>query len=238
MLPRLLPILLAPAMLVACTGPIAAPGSRGHTQPRHIKPESYEKRNVPRTPMRTHHVLEIEDDCGNDCDFRQTAESKVMLHLQENGVARAEDTGALVEQVVSRVATSATETKWKRTWTGSWSEGDDSLEVLLEPEEVGCTRTDGNDDEPCAERQDLRLRCRLVQLSLVRPRNAATRAWACRARGLRNVSTVTPPPWVFGISEPVVILDGGSSHAPTRRYARATPATASDTPSAPAPDAE
>lgn len=189
--------------------------------PRHVKPASYERRDVPNTPMRSLHVMETKDRCGSHCDFLQTAESSLTLHLNDGGEASAANTGELVERVTSVAGTSAQQTKWTRTWTGRWSERDNQVEVVLAPEQVGCSRVDekGQTDTTCAERTELRLRCNLVSLDLVRPRNTSARAWACRARGTRDITSLTPLPWVFGVSDPVVVLDGGNSNTPTRRYA-------------------
>ena len=214
--------LLALALVhVACTQPIEAPGARGNTVPRHIKPDSYERREIPNTPMHSLHVLETKDECGASCDFVQTAESSLTLQLSDGGEARAENTGELVERVTSVAGTSAQQTKWSRTWTGRWSERDNQIEVVLAPEAVGCSRIDekGQTDTECAKRTELRLRCQLVSVDLVRPRNTAARAWACRARGKRDITSITPLPWVFGVSDPVVVLDGGNTNTPTRRYA-------------------
>lgn len=220
---RLAPLTLLSlaAALVGCTKPIQAPGARGQTVPLHVKAPAYERRDVPRTPMTTEHVLELEDDCGNNCKFLQNAASTVTMHLADHGIASAKDSGELVERVTTGVATSAQQTVWTRQWSGRWTEGADAIEIVLKPDAVDCKRTTdrGVVDQDCGKRRELRLRCKLVSLSLVRPRETSARAWACRARGFRDAEAITPLPWVFSTDQPVVVLDGGTSHAPTRRYA-------------------
>lgn len=220
---RIAPLLIVTAAtaLTGCPTPVDAPGARGQTMPLHIKAPSYERRDVPRTPMKTDHVLELQDDCGNKCSYLQNSASSVMLHLSDHGVARAEDHGELVERVTAATGTTAQQTLWTRTWTGSWTEGADALEVVLKPDAVDCKRTTerGVVDQDCGKRRELRLRCKLVSLSIIRPRNTSARAWACRARGFRDAESITPLPWVFGTTDALVVLDGGNSHEPTRRYA-------------------
>ncbi len=210
-----------PALLAGCISAAEPPGTRGQPEPRHLKPESHGTRDIPIEPMRTQHVLEVKDACGNRCNFIQTAESSLSLQLTPDGVARAEDTGDLVEILQSSVAASSQQTAWSRTWLGTWQRDEQHLDITLKPELVGCKRTskDGKMDDDCAQRRELRLQCSMVLLDLVRPRNTTARAWACRAKGLRATPALTPLPWVFGISEPLVVLDGGQSQTPTRRYA-------------------
>lgn len=212
-----LPLLLL--VMWGCASDAEPVGARGLPIPRHIKPPKVEK-DIPDDPMITHHVLEMTDPCGGKCKYTRTGESMLSLHLAKNGVATATDEGERVERVQTSAAKNAERAKWKRTWTGSWSEGERAVEVVLKPTEHTCTRTnlDGGPDEACDEGDELRLRCKLVLLPLVKSKEARARAWSCETRIAPKATALTPLPWIFGVERRVVVLDGGRSDAPTRRY--------------------
>ncbi len=206
---------------LGCGDAMSPPGARGQTVPRHIKSPSYDRRNVPTTPMTTQHVLEVHDHCGLRCNFLQNATTSITLHLQESGAATAHDEGRLIERLSSTTSTHAQQTTWQRRWSGTWTEAEDTLRIMLKPDTAECQRqSDRGGVEPnCAQPHELRLHCDLVSLPLVRPRNANAKAWSCRPRGYRADDAISPLPWVFGVSERVVVLDGGNRHEPSRRYA-------------------
>jgi hypothetical protein len=62
----------------------------------------------------------------------------------------------------------------------------------------------------------------MTALPLIRPLDSTERAWACTTRGYRVADGITRLPWIFGLKQPVVVLDGGTTHEPTRRYALAS----------------
>ena len=177
--------------------------------------------------MTSTHVQETQNHCGNNCRYTRSGESTVHIHFKADGTVSAEDAGAYTDALKSAGGTSHASTSWSRRWDGEWHAEDKVIRVKLKPIEATC-----NQDPPaetpstCRQAREIHLRCRRSTLPLVRPRGAGAKALACRSRGLRRAEGMSTPPWVFGVEDPLVVLDGGTRHVPTRRYALAKAAAA------------
>jgi hypothetical protein len=213
-------LLLVPFLVLGCSPPVSTPGAKGKPWIRKdptVKPER--PRDLPDTAMSSHVVHESRERCGGRCRFVRLGESILALHLADGGVAEASDEGEMVERIRTAAWKRGQRTKWQRKWTGTWKV-EDELHVKLRPVSQHCSvqADDGATDEGCALPYELHLRCELVDLALTHPRERYTRAWNCQAKVPPRATGITTFPWVFGTREPLVVLDGGSRHAPTRRY--------------------
>jgi hypothetical protein len=218
-------LVLAP-LILSCSAAAEPPGVQGKPWVRKDPLQKAARpRELPDTPLSSRDVLQTRDRCGGHCRFTRVGESTLMLHLADDGVAEAADEGVVRERVRSVAGNHAQTITWQRRWKGEWTVRK-RLHVTLKPVTQTCQSRveDGVVDESCALPHELHLVCELVDLSLSRPPERSTRAWNCDAKTPSRAIGLSPLPWVFGTEDPVVVLDGGTRHAPTRRYSLETSA--------------
>jgi hypothetical protein len=202
------------AAIVACGPPMAAPGTGGSSGNAATGRQSRKLEGT----WSARHWLDQLEQCGEGCELRTRSLSTLGLELLPNGVARVVDDGHTHERFAAAVGERSHLTEWTRTWTGSWSEGAEQLQLKLEERERSCKRTgdDGVESDVC-EALALTLQCERMRILLAQDNPKTSWAWVCDGTAPPSMA-LTPLPWVFGEERVLVALDTGKNRPTVRRY--------------------
>jgi hypothetical protein len=211
---------------LGCTPPLTTPGVTGATPIRDDdRPPPRDATSLALAKGQLHlvHAVDAVASCGGECALKSKSRSIVTLELAPNGVAALTDEGATIERFRSAAGSTKHLTEWRRSFTGSWTEGDQELKLRLDAKEATCTRTSGNGEpeQPCDAPSALELTCRTVKLK-VRSGGKKARAWVCATSRPGN-NAATPAPWAFGIEQTLRSSDEIRGHQARRTYARYEP---------------
>lgn len=210
---------LAALVLCACAPEPAAPSGK----PSAAAQVAVGKGRKLEGTWSTRHWLDHLEECGSGCEYRTRSRSTVGIELMPNGAARVVDDGQSEERFAATNGTRAHLTEWNRTWTGTWSEGAQKLQLKLEEAGHDCKRTrdDGHVDDALCSELKLTLQCDRMRILLAQDTPKTSWAWVCDTDAVAD--GLTPLPWVFGEERVLVAIDTGKNRPTTRRYMTTRP---------------